>query len=79
MLMLWVLGTFVFAAFMNWTVNARSILPMTPAIGILIVRRLEYFGMIQTRIRKITLCAISSAALALLVTQADFFTGSAVR
>ena len=37
----WVLGTFVFASFLNWTVNARSILPLVPAIGILAARRLD--------------------------------------
>jgi Dolichyl-phosphate-mannose-protein mannosyltransferase len=36
---LWVLGTFFFAAFINWTMNARSILPMIPAVGILLARR----------------------------------------
>jgi hypothetical protein len=40
-LMLWVSGTFIFATFLNWTVNARSILPLIPAAGILIARRLE--------------------------------------
>ena len=38
---LWVLGTFVFASILNWTVNARSVLPLIPAAGILIARRLE--------------------------------------
>ena len=38
---LWVFGTFVFASLLNWTVNARSVLPLIPAAGILIVRRLE--------------------------------------
>jgi 4-amino-4-deoxy-L-arabinose transferase-like glycosyltransferase len=43
---LWVLGTFLFAALFNWTVNGRTILPMAPAVGILLVRRLErrYWG-----------------------------------
>jgi 4-amino-4-deoxy-L-arabinose transferase-like glycosyltransferase len=40
-LLLWVAGTFWFTAYLNWTVNARSILPMVPAIGILLARRLE--------------------------------------
>jgi hypothetical protein len=40
----WVLGTFVFAAFVNWSTNGRSILPMIPAVGILIVRRMEVFA-----------------------------------
>jgi 4-amino-4-deoxy-L-arabinose transferase-like glycosyltransferase len=40
-LLLWVAGTFWFTAYLNWTVNVRSILPMVPAIGILLARRLE--------------------------------------
>jgi len=41
LLLLWVYGTFIFAGFINWTVNARSILPMAPAIGILLMRRVD--------------------------------------
>ncbi len=41
LLALWVLGTLVFTSFLNWTVNARSILPMIPAAGILMARRFE--------------------------------------
>jgi 4-amino-4-deoxy-L-arabinose transferase-like glycosyltransferase len=39
MLMLWVLGTFVFASLVNWSVNGRSVLPMAPAVAILVVRQ----------------------------------------
>ena len=38
---LWIAGTFIFAAFINWTVNARSLLPMAPAVAVLVSRRLE--------------------------------------
>lgn len=41
LLVLWVLGTFAFSAIINWTINGRSLLPMAPALGILIVRRME--------------------------------------
>jgi len=41
LLALWVLGTFSFAAFLNWTVNARSILPLLPAVAILLARRVD--------------------------------------
>jgi len=41
LLFLWILGTLVFAGFINWTINARSILPMVPAAGILIARAIE--------------------------------------
>lgn len=35
------LGTWFFAGFVNWTVNARSVLPLIPPAAILILRRLE--------------------------------------
>jgi 4-amino-4-deoxy-L-arabinose transferase-like glycosyltransferase len=41
LLLLWVFGTFLFAGFINWTTNARSILPMAPAVGILLMRQIE--------------------------------------
>jgi 4-amino-4-deoxy-L-arabinose transferase-like glycosyltransferase len=41
LLALWILGTFLFAAFVNWTVNARSMLPLIPAAAILLARRLD--------------------------------------
>jgi 4-amino-4-deoxy-L-arabinose transferase-like glycosyltransferase len=41
LLFLWTVGTFVFAGFINWTTNGRSVLPMTVPAGILIARRLE--------------------------------------
>jgi len=40
-LVLWVLGTFFFAGFLNWSANGRSILPLVPAAAILIARRFE--------------------------------------
>jgi 4-amino-4-deoxy-L-arabinose transferase-like glycosyltransferase len=68
LLLLWVVGTFIFAVFLNWTINARSLLPMTPAVGILIARRLEQN---PPSLRKLALCLAMSAALALSVTEAD--------
>ena len=41
LLALWVLGTFVFATFLNWTANARTVLPLIPAAAILLARRLD--------------------------------------
>ena len=74
LLALWVLGTFLFAAFFNWTVNGRSILPMAPAVGILIVRRLEKNFPAGDKVwsRGAVICLAASAALSLLVTRADF-------
>jgi len=41
LLLLWVFGTMFFAVVVNWDVNARSMLPMIPAVAILITRRME--------------------------------------
>ena len=41
LLVLWIMGTFIFAAIINWSVNGRSILPMAPAAGIVVMRFLE--------------------------------------
>lgn len=35
----WLVGTFVFAAVLNWSITARTFLPLAPAVAILFVRR----------------------------------------
>ena len=73
LLFLWIAGTFVFAGYFNWSVNGRSILPMVPAAGILLMRRLEDNGLaFQPAGRKYLLWPlVPSAILALLVAWAD--------
>lgn len=44
LLLAWIMGTFLFTALFNWSVNGRTILPMAPAAGILLVRRLTSRG-----------------------------------
>ncbi len=41
LLSLWVLGTLTFTAYVNWSINGRSLLTAVPAVGILLVRQLE--------------------------------------
>jgi 4-amino-4-deoxy-L-arabinose transferase-like glycosyltransferase len=41
LLFCWVLGTFSFVAVLNWTVNARSVLPLIPAAAILMARAVD--------------------------------------
>ena len=41
LLALWVAGTFVFATYLNWSVTARTVLPLAVPGAILIVRRLD--------------------------------------
>jgi len=38
---LWIFGTFFFLAFLNWTINARSVLPLIPAAAIVISQQVE--------------------------------------
>ena len=44
LLCLWVGGTFFFATYLNWAITARTFLPMTPAVAILLTRRLSLHG-----------------------------------
>ena len=44
LLALWVAGTFLFATAINWTINGRSMLPMIPALAILMTLRLEQWA-----------------------------------
>jgi Dolichyl-phosphate-mannose-protein mannosyltransferase len=67
---LWVLGTFAFAAFLNYTVNARSVLPLIPAAGILIARRLEKVSVAQLRSNTVVALALC-AVVSLVVARAD--------
>src|SRR5207249_8813650 len=41
LLSLWVIGTFFFATMMNWSITARTILPMAPAVVILLIRQFK--------------------------------------
>jgi 4-amino-4-deoxy-L-arabinose transferase-like glycosyltransferase len=81
LLTLWVFGTFLFTTLFNWDVNGRSILPMAPAVAILLARRLERNMAVnkKTRARAIPVCLIVGALFALLVARADFLLATAVR
>jgi len=70
----WVLGTFIFTAFVNWTINARSILPLIPAVGVLLARRLDsqdFTSKPQMR-RQIVLAVLLCGAVAFWLAKADF-------
>ena len=71
-LALWVLGTFIFAAFLNYTVNARSVLPLIPAAAILAARRVETTGGAVPHLRlKIVAGLVVCGTIALVVAAAD--------
>ena len=74
LLFLWIIGTFIFATFINWTTSARNILPMIPAAGILIERRIQERRRLQNHIflRQILTPLVAAAVIALAVTWADY-------
>jgi len=72
LLFFWIFGVFIFASGVNWVVNARSFLPMAPAVGILVARRIELRGMGKSRLSwPILVPAIPALFLSLLLTNAD--------
>jgi hypothetical protein len=81
LLALWVFGTILFVTFFNWTINARSILPITPAVAILLVLRLQQNILAGQKRwpREVTLCLLACMVFALVATQADYLYAKAVR
>ncbi|MBX9791764.1 MAG: glycosyltransferase family 39 protein [Pirellulales bacterium] len=41
LLVAWILGTWVFSTFLNWSVNVRTMLPLVPPLAILLARRID--------------------------------------
>ncbi len=78
LLSLWLIGTFAFATFVNWSVNGRSVLPMVPAAGILLARQLAFSGRAGLRI-PVSAGLLLAALLALLPTWADFRLANSAR
>lgn len=74
LLVAWIAGTFLFAAFVNWTMNARSILPLVPPAAIMIVRRLELRLGDSMQQRRIALGVplLLTGVLSVLVAAADY-------
>ncbi len=79
LLFCWIMGTFTFASFINWTLNGRSILPMAPAVGILLVRRIEQQALSFKRPPAIFLPLVPALFVALLVAWADYELANSAR
>lgn len=79
LLFCWVIGTFTFATFINWSVNGRSILPMAPAAGILLVRQIEQRGLSFKKSSALFWPLIPALCVALLVTWADYGLANSAR
>ena len=74
LLFLWTAGTFIFAGYVNWSVNGRSILPMVPAAGILLARHLGRMKMTggDKNIGRFLLPLAPALIISLAVTWADY-------
>jgi len=72
--LLWFFGIFIFACFLNWTINARSFILLVPVVGILLSNRLEEWGGNKKTIkRSISYSMIGIAGLVSVATvHADF-------
>ena len=74
LLFLWILGPYLFASQINWSINGRSILPMVPVVGILIMRRyaLPWSISRSRRMLRIPLALFFGAMLSMGVAWADY-------
>jgi len=81
LLVLWIFGTMFFAIVVNWDVNARSMLPMIPAVAILIARRLEgrRFGSANWRWAAMAVPLAVSGAISLWVASGDMALANTAR
>jgi 4-amino-4-deoxy-L-arabinose transferase-like glycosyltransferase len=73
-LLLWFFGIFVFASYLNWTINARSFILLVPAVGILLSRRLEHWSESRGNIKNVISYAMIGFAglIAVATTHADY-------
>ena len=79
LLFCWIVGTFIFASFANWSVNGRSILPMAPAFGILLARRMEQRTLSLKKRFALFLPLVPAVVIALFVTWADYGLANSAR
>ena len=74
----WCAITFIFATFVNWSVNARSILPMAPAIGVLLARRLDRLAPAR-KSYSLYMPLVLAVALSLYITFCDYRLANSAR
>src|SRR5438477_2767468 len=69
LLTLWVFGTFAFATWFNWSITARTLLPMAPAVAILAITQFE-----QRQKRSWSKYAplLAAALLSIMIAAADY-------
>jgi 4-amino-4-deoxy-L-arabinose transferase-like glycosyltransferase len=80
LLFLWITGVLFFALFLNWSINGRSILPVVPAISILLWRQLGAVKKIPQKIPvKMLLPLFPAFIISIAITWADYRLASAVQ
>ena len=72
LLLMWMAGIFLFGAFVNWTINARALLPMAPAIGILVARRFDLRHTTPLNPIRIAVPLMVGAAISIAVAWGDY-------
>jgi hypothetical protein len=82
----WIVGTFVFATFVNWGLNARSILPIIPAVAIVLASRIACWnpgGSAPVRLRQLPWLRcwplLAAALVSVAATWADFCVANSSR
>lgn len=76
---LWTFGTLFFVGVVNWTFNARVVLPAVFPATVLIVRWIELQPKPQEWIKWVRIAIVPSAAVTLLVATADYQYAAAVK
>jgi 4-amino-4-deoxy-L-arabinose transferase-like glycosyltransferase len=71
LLFLWCAGTLAFGVSLNWVINGRSLLPLAPAVGILVARRLDLLRGSSAMDWREAWPLVPASVLALAVTAAD--------
>ncbi len=79
-LFLWIIGTFIFAAIVNWTTNIRAVLPLIPAASIILVRMVENVqGVVKLKKLNYIWLLIPCIIVSLSVTWADYTLANSAR
>lgn len=78
LLVLWILGTFIFSTFLNWTINGRTMLPAVPALAVFIALQMRE-RKIEPRLRSFFSPVVFSAVFSVFVTGGDMEFANASR
>ena len=76
----WVMGTFGFAALMNWSVTARTLLPLAPPAALLIARRVSaQCATVPTRFSMYAAPLVACAGISIACGVADYVWAGSIR